>query len=619
MKKFFRHPWIVVAVTAAITVFFAAQLPRAQLDNNNFRFVPDDDPERLAAVKIGETFGSQMMILVGLERKYGTVLEPDFLAKLRAYVERVKTIPQVNSIQSMITSDYIIGIGDTIVIEPLVPEDFSGSRAQIAELKDRLLSWDLYRHSLVSDDFRSTQVMVYLDILSEDAGSPKTMAVYRNVKSAAKEAGFPGTEIYLTGLPVFSSVINEAMLEDLVFLVPLVILVVLAVLFLSFRRAGGIILPLLTVIVSAIWALGAMPLVGIKLSILSTILPVILVAVGSAYGIHVISHYYDEMAGKKDLGPEGHRELVFEVLRKIGWPVFLAALTTFAGFVSFCFTPAVPIFEFGIFSSFGVLAAFVVSVTLIPALLILRGPARKIPRFRITEIESGSEDPLSRSLADALCALSRKRRTVLGVAALVALASCFGVSRLVIDNVLVEYFKPDTEIARSDRFIREFFGGSKTVNVVVSSPIPGEVLRPDVLAALDGLARHLAAYVPEVGKTAGFTDLVKRMNQVLNADEPSEGLRSRSAPESPAGAEPGFGFSAEPPDGAPGETIPAFGFSAEPPGGAPMDTAAADGSAAAAAAGQPGTEPLDAASDGGADQGRQVGEPLTQHDRGRAC
>ncbi|HSV56379.1 MAG TPA: MMPL family transporter, partial [Magnetospirillaceae bacterium] len=433
MERFFRRPWIIVACVGAITVFFAAQLPRARLDNNNFRFIPEGDPERIAAEKIDEAFGSQMMILVGLERRRGTILEPEFLDRLRAYVRRVEEIRSVESVQSVVSSDYIRGTEEAIVVEPLVPDGFTGTRAEIAELRDRLTGWELYRRSLVSDDFRSAQVLVYLDIRSEDAGGMEAQEAFRFVRRLAFEAGFPGTEIHLTGIPVFSAVINESMTADLVFLVPLVVAVLLTVLFLSFRRAGGIVLPLLTVVVSAVWAMGAMPILGVELSILSTILPVILVAVGSAYGIHVVSHYYDGMAGARNPDRQEHRKIVFASLRKVWAPIFLAALTTFAGFVSFCFTPVVPIFEFGLFSSFGVLAAFAVSVTLIPALLLLRGPARRLPRFRMTEIETGSEDPLSGAIADALCAVARKRRSVLAAAGIAVVLASIGVSRLVND------------------------------------------------------------------------------------------------------------------------------------------------------------------------------------------
>ena len=558
MEKIFRKPWLIVGIIALVTVFFALQIPRARLDNNNFRFLPEGDAELMAMRSVNETFGSQIVILVGLERRHGTVLDPVFIEKLRSFEDSLEAIRIVGSTASLVSTPYLTGVGDSIVSEPLVPDDFDGSRRQVTELREKILSWDMYRGSLVSEDFSSTQVLVYLDIPQEDSGTPEVVAVHKAIKRLAGDAGFPDTNIYITGLPVFSSVVNDAVEKDLVVLVPLVVVVVVGVLFLSFRRLSGVILPLLTVLISAIWAIGAMPLFGVKLSMLSTILPVILVAVGSAYGIHVVSHYYDEMAEKRNIDRDEHRRILFAVLKRIGRPVFLAALTTFAGFVSFCFTKVRPIFEFGIFASFGVIAAYVVAVTLIPALLILRGPVRKVPRFRIAEMEPGQEDPFSSAIADLLGQVSRKKRTVIFISVIILITSAVGLSRLVIDNVLVEYFQPDTDVVLSDHFIREKFGGSKSVNVVVTSENPGGVLHPDVLVAMDGLSAHLRAHVPEVGKTTGFTDLVKRINQVFNADEDPAGLAAAGL----AAAGPAVATAAGPGDGAAGADAaePAFGF-----------------------------------------------------------
>lgn len=572
MEKFFRRPWIIVAVIGVITVFFALQLPRAELDNNNFHFVPRKDPARIVSARIDETFGSQTMILVGLERHYGTILDADFLAKLRDYGGKLRALPLVDSVASMIDTDYIDGVGDSVVVEPLVPRDFSGSAPELALLRERLASWDMYRRAIVSDDLRATQVIITLDVSTEEAGSPATIAACREFKRLAGAEGFEGTSIYIAGFTVVSDAVNEATRRDLIILVPLVILVVVGVLTFSFRRLGGVLLPLLTVIVSTIWAMGAMPLFGVRLSIISTVLPVILVAVGSAYGIHIASHYYDEMAGRRGIGATEHRALVFAVLRKVGWPVFLAALTTFAGFVSFCVTTVVPIFEFGIFSSFGVIVSFAVAVTLIPAILLIRGPS--VPAKSRRPPRANGEDGLSAAIADAFMAASRKRRSILFLACAIAVVSLVGLSRLVIDNVLVEYFKPDTDVARSDRFIRERFAGSRSVSVIVSHPKPGEVLRPDVLAAMDGLAGYLAANVPEVGKTSSFTDLIKRINQVLNADADPAGLH----PAVPAAV------ASQPADG----ELPDFGFG-DLPG---TEKAGAPAPAAAPAAPESGSLPV---------------------------
>lgn len=542
MKRFFRYPWIVVGAIAAITVFFAAQLPRVRIDNNNYRFVPETEEARIISDKIDETFGSQVVVLVALERRYGTVLEADFIAGVRALEEKVLELPLVDEVKSIVSSDYIDGSSDAITVTPLVPDDFAGTGQELEALKDRLLSWDLYRRSLVSDDYSATQLLVRLKVPSEDAGNADALATQAEIGRLAEEAELPGTRVYITGMSVISGQMNASSKKDLRALVPLVLAVVVLVLFLSFRRLGGVLMPTLSVLISTIWAVGAMPLFGVNLTILGIMIPVILVAIGTAYAIHVVSHYYDEIADGRPLEREEHRETVFATLRTVGAPVLLAALTTFAGFASLCFTAVVPIREFGIFSSLGVLVSFAVALTLVPALLLIRGPDPKGDR---RAGQAGGEDKLSAVLADALSSVSRKRRSVVWLTAAAVVLSLTGISRLVVDNVFVEYFQKDSPIVASDDFVRGNFGGSKTVSLIVTGKERGDVLRPDVLSAMDGLAAYLAADVPEVGKVSAFTDLVKRVNQVFNADESPDGIpaATASAADPLNASEPGaFGF-----------------------------------------------------------------------------
>jgi predicted RND superfamily exporter protein len=583
MRKFFKYPWLIVTVIAVITVFFALQLPRAEIDNNNLRFVPRNDEALLVSNRIDDTFGSSLFILVGLERKYGTVFDAAFLARLREYVEQVEKIDIVGNVNSLVTADYITGDAESIIVEKLVGDNFSGTAEEIAELKRRVLSWDMYERTLVSDDFSATQVLIPLDIPSEEAGSREASDNFVRIRDMAREM-FAGTaEVYVAGMPVISATVNEAINADLILLVPLVIIVVLGVLFFSFRRFTAVILPLLTVLIAVIWAIGAMPLFGVRLSIIATVLPVILVAVGSAYGIHVISHYISDM-GDRTLSDEEHRELVFKLIGKIGKPVFLAALTTFAGFVSNCFTSVLPIREFGIFSSFGVMAAFAVAVTLIPALILIRGPKPLVRRERKTpQSEAGEEgasdfDPLSITIADSFIQVVQKKRFVLFVVVAVAAFSLYGLSKVIIDNVMVEYFKPDTDVHKSDVFIREKFGGSKIVSVVFEAEDSETLLHPDSLSVMEGLNSYLSEKVPEVGKVMGFSGLIKRINQVFNTDEnpegisPSEGERAGNDGDFGFGDDlGGFGFEADD-----GDDLGGFGFWEEnDAGGVPAGEAAA--------------------------------------------
>ncbi|MDR3333741.1 MAG: MMPL family transporter [Treponema sp.] len=536
MEKLFKKPVLVIGVIALITVFFTLQLPRAELDNNNYRFLPETHQARIDMDHIDAAFGSSTLILVGLERPYGTVFEGDFLALIKNYVSQVENIGIVQNVNSIVTTDYITGDDESIIAQPLVDNDFSGAPEEIAELKTRIASWDIFKRSLVSDDQSATQILVSLDVSREEAGRADVIESLVKIRDMAREMFDSTANVYVTGMPVISATINEAMIADLILLIPLFILVVLLVLFISFRRFSMVLLPLLTVAVAVIWTVGAMPLFGVKLSILSTLLPVILVAVGSAYGIHIVSHYADDIQNRA-LSVQEHRDVVFALMRKIIKPVFFASLTTFAGFLSFCFTSVLPVREFGIFASFGVLACFTVAVSLIPGLILIRGPRR--PRRLGAPLTGSSTDPFSEAMADGFLAVAQKKHFVMVVTVALIAVSMYGFSKLIIDNVLVEYFKNTTDISRSDRFIREKFGGSKELSLVVEADSAEALLTPEVLSAIDRLERYLTDRVPAVGKVIGFTDFVKRINQVFNVGQSPEGLQPIAIAESDTGD---FGF-----------------------------------------------------------------------------
>jgi predicted RND superfamily exporter protein len=539
MKRLFKYPALILGIITAITLFLAVQLPRAELDNNNIRFLPKENRARIISEYIDDTFGGQSMILVGLERPYGNVFEPEFLRRIKDYAGAVETVEFVKDVNSIMSTQYITADGDTIVVEDIVPKDFSGTPEEIAELRRRISSWDILRGSIISDDLSATQIVINLNVTIEEAVGPEVTASLMKIRDTAREMFGGMAEVYVTGQTLINATINESMIKDNMLLIPLVVIVVLAVLFFSFRRFTFVMLPLITVITAVIWTIGAMALFGVKLSIITTLLPVILVAVGSAYGIHVITHYMEDTRNRT-LTVEQHRELIFALMGRLIKPVALAALTTLAGFVSFCFTPIVPMREFGYCASLGVIACFVIAVTLIPSLLLIRGPRQLKPRKNDT-----ADDLAGRIIGGGFLAAANKKIPVLAGAVLIVAVSLYGLSKVVVDNVLIEFFQNETDISRSDRFIREYFGGSKELTLAVEADTTEEVLDPAVLSAVDGLSAYLTERIPLTGKVAGFTDTIKRINQVFNADESPDGLRIRDSVQeavSDDGTLGGFGF-----------------------------------------------------------------------------
>jgi predicted RND superfamily exporter protein len=550
-----------VAAFAVVTLFFAFQIPKLQLDNDVVHFVPEHHPAREAIARMEKSFSTgQVAIIIGLQAPGDTIFTAGSIRTIQSLSDRLAALPMAEKVTSLSTTSYISGGGGTLAVEPLVPADFSGKSEEVSRIKEHVQSWDMYSKALVSSDYRSAEVMLDIKVgASVTPGVDPKIAAYDDVKKTVADMGLEkaGWGVYVSGTPAMAAIMSSSMEHDLVVLIPLVILVVVVVLFLSFRRLGGILLPLSGVLISTIWSVGLMALVGKKLTIISTILPVMMIAVGSAYGIHIVSHYYDKAKqSRRGFGRADQLDIMAHTLSEVGQPVFLAAITTVAGFASLCLTNIMPIFDFGLFSSFGVAVAWLCSLTLVPALILIRGPGPEATQ--VTESAPGEDaelavlerDRLSRTVARRFAAFSSKPKTVIALSVAVVAISIFGASRMVVDNNMISFFNDRTDIAKSDKFLRGEFSGTKVLSIVVSGKDKGAMNDPDALRAMDDIANYVAKD-PAVGKVMSYTQIVKRMNQVLNADEPADKVRPQAAPvyvaaKAASDEEPAFGFSSDP-------------------------------------------------------------------------
>ncbi len=154
---------------------------------------------------------------------------------------------------------------------------------------------------------------------------------------------------------------------------PLVLLLIAAVLYLNFKNLQGVVLPFLTVLISVIWTLGFMGILGKQLSPpLNAVMPVILVSLGSAYGIYILERYQEELQRQQT-----KKKAALAALTSVGAAVLMAGTTTIAGFASNVTSSISLMKDFGLFTAFGVLVALLISLTLIPSILVLRAESKR--------------------------------------------------------------------------------------------------------------------------------------------------------------------------------------------------------------------------------------------------
>lgn len=543
LQRILRAPVLVVLVIFGITIFSAIQVPRIQLDNDVFAFIPTDHPDKRAFDKMDEIYDADLTIAVALHDPYGSVFSPDTVERIIAITESMQEIPLVSRVDSIYTIDYIEGNDDGMRAGALL-EDFNGTAAEIDELRRRLASWDVYRGGLVSADHRSTQILVSI---TTGVSAEDRELIYTEIKSIVRPYEDEGYEIHIAGEPAITVLLSSNMRADVATLIPIVIVVVLISLALFFRRLVGVVLPMITVLLSTVWTVGLMALLGVKLSIVATVIPVLMIAVGSAYGIHIVNHYIDRITAAKAAGRRIDRELVTETvgetLSAVGTPVLTAGLTTIVGFGALMTSQVTPMREFGIFTAVGVAVALIVAVTLIPALLLLYARLGRGTSPVAAGADGGSSSNAAKRdgvLLDLYRFLAARKRRILIAAILVAGIAGWGASKLVIDNELIAYFKEDTDIRIADSFLREEFLGTRSFNINVIGEEPGDLTDPEILKAMDDLARHLEENYDEISRVLSYTDFIKRMNQVMNIGVPSPYDEMMSAATDQAAEEGGF-------------------------------------------------------------------------------
>ncbi|GAB6098970.1 efflux RND transporter permease subunit [Halanaerocella petrolearia] len=505
MNKILKWPWIVIAIISIITIFLAIQVPNIKINNAVKIFLPHNHPAKVNNEQMEEIYGSSDVIAVAIKSKKGAILSKDNIVAIEEITSDLEEIVNVDEVTSLTNADYIEGTAEGMKVNELVTESIANKE----KLKDKLISWDLYKDNLYTDELNATQISIKLK--SELTINEKE-EVYFKIQKKLKKYKDSNFKFHIAGSPAINVLMGNNMESDLKRLIPFVIGVVLISLYLSFKNLGGVVLPILTVLISTIWTLGIMALLNIQLTMVSTVIPVLLVAVGSAYGIHIISHYYDDLREKNEkMTEDEHRQVVLETVTKVGKPVLLAGLTTIVGFGSLGTSNIVPIKEFGIFTAVGVATALIVALTLIPAILLVRHN-----NLQYDEDENGAQGFIDKVILGLYHYFSKKRIRVLVLALIIIIISSYGMSQIVIDNIMIKMFKEDTKIRQGDKFINNNFAGTNILNVLVDGEDKGSLTNPEVLKQMEGLKSYLTTKYDEVGKVTSVADFIKRMNKVMN-------------------------------------------------------------------------------------------------------
>jgi predicted RND superfamily exporter protein len=509
MKKILKRDRLIIIIIALITLFFAFQLPKIEIDNDIMTFLPDDNESVIVNNKMEDIFGSSDNMIVAVKAKRGNIFKSENIKLIDQLTEELAGVKNVDEVTSFSNSDYIEGTSEGMVVEELVKE-VPETESEITAFKSKLLAWDFYKNNLYSNNFKASQILISL---KDDVSAEQESELYYNIKKITDKYEQDNLETYIAGTTAVNVLLGDKMIEDVKYLIPFIIVILFLALFLFFRKILPVILIMLTVSISTIWSVGLMAMLGIKMTLVSTVIPVLLLAVGSAYGIHILSHYYDYLAaeeGNPDL--KRKQELVYKTVESMGKPVFLAGLTTVAGFGSLATSKIVPIKNFGLFTALGIFVAFMIAILMIPSLLLIINRRRKDSNDQnYSEVKH-----FEKLIVKLHNFYSQKSISLILVIFLVVIISLIGMDKIIIDSPLINMFKEDTEIRQADNFINNNFSGSSILTVLVEGNEKGSLTDPEILKSMDEMQNYLMANNQEVGKASSISTFIKRMNRVMH-------------------------------------------------------------------------------------------------------
>ncbi|MFC1853366.1 RND family transporter [candidate division CSSED10-310 bacterium] len=512
-----RFPKSILLTILAITFFFGSQLKHIRMETDAESMIPQRHPAIIFNDKVEEIFDLKDAIIIGVvnEQPAG-IFNAHTLELVKKLTEEIALLDGVvavtdDDVVSLATLDHIVGTASGFDVSPYM-EDIPQTKEDLALLKEKLYDSGMYIGGIVSQDGTATAIFAELE-----SGLKNRAAVYKNIKDIISNADYQtGPEkVYLAGRPVLEVTFGEYMSEDMRQMMPLVNIVIILVLFLTFRTILGVILPLIVVIGSVIWSLGTMSLCGIPLFTISTQMPIILMAVGTAYGIHILNKYYQEL----DRHPQGDRRvLILETMREKWKPVVMTALTTVVGFLSLVTAYMVPIRYFGIFTSVGVLAAMIISLTLIPAsLMLFPGKKRKgLPQS--TAAGSGGNRWSEKMLGTMGGFIYDQRKMISLMTAVIIVVSLVGIFTISTNSSWIENIKHSSEVYISNQVMNEKFDGTISLYVIVEGKTAGVVKSPQVLMKIDALQQDVEQ-LKHVGGSRSIAEYLKRMNRVMNEDK----------------------------------------------------------------------------------------------------
>ena len=497
------RPWLIVVLTVLLAALATVSLKDFTNNNDPRIFFSEENPDYRLFRELEDRFTSNEAVYFIIHPANGDIFTRDNLVALEALTEEAWTLPNSTRVDSLTNFQHTEVDEDDLTVRYLVEEAAALSDTQIARIRQIALNEPSLIGRSISASGHVAGVVVTVTMSEGSREAPMITEASRQLALQFAER-YPDIEFLMTGTVVFAEATRQATDQAMSFTLPLAFLAMLICLLLILRSLLFTGIVIVVVALSIGMAMGLSVWLGIEFSPVVGMAPAMILTLAVADCVHILATYrHERLMGKLK------RAAMLESLRVNFQPVWLTSLTTAIGFAILNFSESQPFRALGDVVFMGVLIAFLLSVALLPALVML------VPH-RVSAQHQSDYQPWMAALAEWV--IRYHRRLLAGMGALVLLLiACIPLNT--INDVFNEYFDRSFEVRRVNDFAMRELTGMHRIDYMVPSGQAGATMEPEFLHHLDQLIGWLEQQ-PEVRYVSAYTDVIKRLNRDLNgADE----------------------------------------------------------------------------------------------------
>lgn len=507
MKKLGRfiitYPRYVIFGLVIIALLAIYPASNIRTDFNLEGFYPQNDAVLLDYHVLEEEFGrDDNTILIGFQED--SLFTIDVLTDLYHITEQLMMVENLDDVLSLWSADKIDSNNNTLYFNPYLSFSELGD-ADLSFLKDQMRSDPIIGGFLLNQSGDATAIALRID--ESNNNYPVRNQIIDSINEILDEYR-PKYQFHISGIPYFRNQYVNMLNSEIINYILISSLLIVLLLYYLYRTIWGVLFPMIIVWTTLLLTVAMIHLSGGYIEIMSSTIAPILLCVGVADAVHMISKYDDA----RELGKNKHFSII-EMMVTLGSATFLTSITTAIGFASLISSTVVPMKMFGIYTAIGVLLAYIITILFLPAVLRLSG------KNRVVNEKSGSFYPAINRTLHKLSVINRRYYVkILVSGSILTLLFSFGLTKLNVNGKIFDDIGEDTVLMQDSRFFSEYISSQFPLEFIIDTGEQDGVFSIELMEKLVRFEEFLLSY-PEIQRVTGLHTLITEVHRSMSDSE----------------------------------------------------------------------------------------------------